>query len=239
VFNHAKAKKAYHGDNPVKGVRLPEMTRREAHALSFEQSKLLLAHLSSPAKEMALLSITASLNVSEMLGLCWKHVNLSEAVTVVGTELIHPMSLVVRENYYRGERCSPKAKSRRRTIPLCGAVREALAAMKLRPDFSGPEDPVFCSSTGQPLDEHNVMRRLIKPVAVSLGMPWVSWHVFRHTHATLGEQAGMALSDRQAQMGHADGRMTMHYTHSDLERRRSGIEKMAGLLMDQTGMVVN
>ena len=32
-------------------------------------------------------------------------------------------------------------------------------------------------------------------------MPWLSWHVFRHTHATLGEQIGMALSDRQAQMG--------------------------------------
>ena len=71
------------------------------------------------------------------------------------------------------------------------------------------------------------MRRVIKPIAVELGMPWLSWHVFRHTHATLGEHIGMALLDRQAQMGHGDVRMTMHYTHSDLERRRNGIEAMS------------
>ncbi len=59
-------------------------------------------------------------------------------------------------------------------------------------------------------------------------MPWLSWHVFRHTHATFGEQIGMALSDRQAQMGHADVEMTLHYPHSDLERRRAAVEKIAG-----------
>ncbi|MBZ5677046.1 MAG: tyrosine-type recombinase/integrase [Acidobacteriia bacterium] len=62
---------------------------------------------------------------------------------------------------------------------------------------------------------------------MNLGTPWLSWHVFRHTNATLGEQIGMALSDRQAQMGHGDVRMTMHYTHSDMERRRAGVEAMS------------
>ena len=76
-------------------------------------------------------------------------------------------------------------------------------------------------------DENNMLRRVIKPVAIQLGVPWLSWHVFRYTHATLGEQIGMALSDRQAQMGHGDVRMTMHYTHSDLERRRAGVEEMS------------
>ena len=55
----------------------------------------------------------------------------------------------------------------------------------------------------------------------------IGWHTFRHTHATLGEQIGMSLSDRQAQMGHGDVRMTMHYTHSDIERRRAGVEAMS------------
>lgn len=38
----------------------------------------------------------------------------------------------------------------------------------------------------------------------------------------------MALSDRQAQMGYGDVRMTMHYTHSDLERKegRDGSERL-------------
>ena len=58
----------------------------------------------------------------------------------------------------------------------------------------------------------------------------MGWHVFRHTHSTLAEDLGMALSDRQAQMGHVDYRMTMHYTHSDLNRRRQTLDLMADRL---------
>lgn len=84
-----------------------------------------------------------------------------------------------------------------------------------------------------------MQRRVIKPIARQLGVPWLSWHVFRHTHATLGEQIGMALSDRQAQMGHGDVRMTMHYTHSDLARRRAGVEEMSERLTASAAGTVN
>jgi integrase len=63
-------------------------------------------------------------------------------------------------------------------------------------------------------------------------MPWRSWHTFGHTHATLSEQVGMSLSERQAQMGHA---MTMHYTHADLNGRRAGIEQLSDGLVPQAG----
>lgn len=78
-------------------------------------------------------------------------------------------------------------------------------------------------------------------VSSSVRVAWLSWHVFRHTHATLGEQIGMSLSDRQAQMGHGDVRMTMHYTHSDIERRRTSIEAIAGRLTEARvdGLAVN
>ena len=48
----------------------------------------------------------------------------------------------------------------------------------------------------------------------------------------------MALSDRQSQMGHGDVRMTMHYTHSDLERRRAAIETMTDRLMGEVAVVL-
>ena len=70
-----------------------------------------------------------------------------------------------------------------------------------------------------------------KPVGKQLGIPWLSWHGFRHSHATMGEQIAMALSDRQAQMGHGDVRMTLHYTPSDLDRRRAAIEVIAEKLV--------
>ncbi len=233
VFNHAKLKRAYTGDNPAVGVRLPEMTRKEAHSLSFEQGRAVLASLPSPVREMALLSMTTSLNVAEMLGLRWKRVNLTSQIHVVSSEVLKPSTLAVRENYYRGKFGSVKAKSRCRDVPLSNSVVESLSRMRARSKFVEPDDLVFASRTGTPLNENNLMRRVVKPVATKLGMPWLSWHCFRHTHATLGEQIGMALSDRQAQMGHGTTQMTMHYTHSDLERRRPAIETMSDRLIGE------
>jgi hypothetical protein len=50
---------------------------------------------------------------------------------------------------------------------------------------------------------------------------------------TSREEIGMTLSDRQAQMGHGDVRMTLHYTHSDLNRRRESIETMTDRLITE------
>lgn len=240
VFNHAKLKRYFVGDNPAAGVRMPELVRvREPRALTVEQAKRLIALLESPVREMALVSMTTSLNVSEMVGQRWKYVNLTAETRIVGNEALPPYSLAVREQFYRGSWGTVKTKSRRRTVPLGASVIEALISFRQQQRHIGPEDPVFCSRNGTPLNENNLMKRKLKPVAKQLGLDWVSWHTFRHTHATLGEMIGMALSDRQAQMGHADTRMTMHYTHTDLDRRRTSIERMAGLLVDPPSGVVN
>ena len=231
VFNHARLKRAHTGDNPAHGVRLPEMRRRDSHALNFSHARDLLTRLTSPVRDMTLLSMTTSMNVAEMLGLRWERVNLTGAPVNVGAEVLQPYTLFVRENYYRGEFGSVKAASRRRAVPLSSSVVAALVALRSRGKFTGPGDLVFATNKGTPLDENNLLRRDIKPVAKTLGMPWLSWHVFRHTHATLGEQIGMALSDRQAQMGHGDVRMTLHYTHADIERRRAAIETMSDRLV--------
>ncbi|MBZ5636748.1 MAG: hypothetical protein LAO55_26785 [Acidobacteriia bacterium] len=77
-------------------------------------------------------------------------------------------------------------------MPVSRSVVEALASLRARGNFTGPDELVFASREGTPLNE----------------------------------QIGMALSDRQAQMGHGDVRM-MHYTHSDIERRRAGVEAIS------------
>ena len=239
VFSHAKLKRAYSGDNPAHGVRMPEMSRKEAHALSFQMGRDLLLVLPPTARTMALLSMTTSLNVAEMLALRWKRVNLTDEVAIVGAEVMKPWSLAVRENYYRGQFGSVKAKSRRRDVPLSGSVVGALSELKAASKYSAPEDLVFATRNGTPFSERNLLRRVLKPAGEGLGIPWLSWHVFRHTHATLGEQIGMALSDRQAQMGHGDVRMTMHYTHSDMNRRRQSIEAMTERLIGDGVSLVN
>lgn len=139
--------------------------------------------------------------------------------------------MAVRENYYRREFESVKARSRRRNLLLSKPVINALLEIRTGSRFTGPDDLVFASRNGTPLNERNLLRRVLKPAGEKLGIPWLSWHVFRHTPATLGEEIGVALSDRQAQVSHGDVRMTLHGTHSDLSRRRQAIEAMSDRLV--------
>jgi len=120
-----------------------------------------------------------------------------------------------------------KAKSRRRNVPLGTSVVSALLAIRSRSAYTGADDLVFALGNGTPLNENKLRNRYLKAVGERLGMRWLGWHAFRHTHATLGEQIGMAQSDRQAPMGHGEVRMTMHYTHADLSGRRVAVEAIA------------
>jgi integrase len=104
-------------------------------------------------------------------------------------------------------------------------------AIRKRSKFTGPDDPVFASKTGRPMDEHNTAKRTLKKIGAKLGMPWLSWHAFRRTHTTLADQLEMTAGDRMAMMGHADFRMTTQYTQVDMKRRREVIERMAEKLL--------
>lgn len=101
VFNHAKLKRAHTGDNLVHGVRLPEMSRKETHALTFDEGPVVLANLPSPVMEMVLLSMTTSLNVAEMLGLRWMRVNLTAESRVMACQVLQPFSLTRLSAYAR------------------------------------------------------------------------------------------------------------------------------------------
>jgi len=231
IFTHAKRLGWHTGDNPAKLVRLPEMVRREAHALSFKQAVDTLAALKTPVREMVLFAIVTSMNIAEVCGLQWKRVNLTEQFATVDGESLPPLTIAVRAQWYRGEYGSVKAKSRRRNIPIPALIRCVLAIMKERPQFTGLEDPVFAARTGKPVDEHNIARRHLKPVGRSLGMPWLSWHCFRRTHTTLANELGMVFTDRMAMMGHSEARMTALYTADDLKRRRAVLDQMAERLL--------
>ena len=131
---------------------MPEMERRAPHALDFDNGRLLLGALPNPAREMALLSMTTSMNVAEMPGLRWKQVNLTEKGTSASGEFLAPFTLAVRENYYRGKFGSVKAKSRKRTVPRGSPVVAMLQTILQRSKFVGSDDLGFASSVGTPLN---------------------------------------------------------------------------------------
>jgi D-hexose-6-phosphate mutarotase len=63
------------------------------------------------------------------------------------------------------------------------------------------------------------------------GQPRVSWHSFRHTHATFLHTNGASLKTAQTLVGHSDLETTLNtYTHAVSDSQRTAVEQVAGVL---------
>jgi integrase len=229
VFAHAKLKRFASGDNPASAVD-PIIVEpvREVRSLTWEQAQRLIGQLPDPARTMVAMSITMSMNVSEMLGLREKHVNLTDIPQIFdGIDAAPSHEIAVREHLYHGRRGSLKAGSRKRNVPIPVLLETMLAELIARNTQRGPDAPIFQTRKGTAHSADNLAKRVLKPVATALGMPWLSWHVCRHTFATFTKIAGMSDYDRQRTMGHASMDMTDRYSHEDKTRIRAGLEVVA------------
>ena len=252
VFRHAKRLQAYSGDLPTEGVRLPALQHAEKRALTWLQVQALAAWIGHPAegekkkhaadhdpKKIAadneqlgalvvILAVTG-LRIGEAMGLRWKRVNLTDQPAMVDGELIPAYTIAVRENFVRGAYGTLKTSKSRRNIPLTTESWYQFTRLRQVAKFANPDDPVFAGAkSGKPLDQHNIAARFLRVAGKrkEVGCPWVSWHVLRHTAATLADQVGLSVAERQRILGHAAADMTLHYTHAELERVRGQMERI-------------
>jgi integrase len=101
--------------------------------------------------------------------------------------------------------------------------RQAVPAV---PRPLGPEDAVFVGRDRRPVDQSAVLNRQVRPAAAAIGAPKLGWHDLRRTFATLADQVGMTLGERQALMGHARAAMTMAYTHTPSELAIAALDRL-------------
>lgn len=192
-----------HG-NPCLGVRYvaknPEPPKPKPRGLTPEELARLLGAI--PGKRdrvfVAFLAHTG-VRIGEALGLRWRNVSLGDDPHV---EIV--------EQVYKGERKSkPKTHHSIRTIPLTPNMARALAALRERGEWIGPDDPVFPSEAGTPIDYSALRRRVLLPAKAAAGIDdWPkgqAFHMFRKTAATLGHHRG-GWSNRQLAdvLGHSD-----------------------------------
>ena len=67
---------------------------------------------------MAFLAVMTSLNVAEICGLKWKRINLTAAPTIMNDQLLSAFMAGIRQQWYKGEWGSVKAKARCRYVQL-------------------------------------------------------------------------------------------------------------------------
>lgn len=236
LFKRAKGIGWYSGDLPTEGVQMPRMRHEERHALTREQLTALIEKLRSPARELVAFLAMTGLRKSELQGLRWRRVNLTDKPITCDGQALAPHCIAIREQYLRvygkhlkvdrGQWQDLKTKEQgSRDVPLSTAAVELLRELAMNRKLTGMLDaPVFASRNGTPINSDNVLRRHVKPVLAGLGLPDVDLHAMRHTQATLADQAGLTGAERQKILGHASPKMTQRYTHAELERVRPAIE---------------
>jgi integrase len=220
IFETAKKWNYFQGNNPAIGVSLPEKNPvREKHALQENQITPLLSQLKEPVRTMVLLGILTGMRIGEILGLRRKDVNFSSG------------EIRIEQACYRGLLGSPKTKGSRRTLPLPTGLVRPLTRISEKGTQTSEEDLVFQTRNGTPLNDTNLLHRHLKPVGERLGIPWLSWHVLRRTHATLLQVAGASLKDAQTQLGHSKMSTTLEvYTIPVPAHLREAVENLSRLV---------
>jgi len=199
--------------NPGRRIKVPPMERRrKTVVLTCKQLATLLQALEGPVKLLAITAAMTGLRIGEVLALRWKNVDFKKSV------------IQVREAVYEGNLSSPKSKSSIRDIPMGPSLQQSLSEFRKE----APADSfVFASKNGTPLDSHNLLGRVLKPACKRAGLPSISWHSFRHTHATLLGDLGESLKTAQAQLGHARSSTTAEiYTHVVPASQRAAVNKL-------------
>jgi integrase len=76
---------------------------------------------------------------------------------------------------------------------------------------------------------------VLEPTRKALGLPSLSWHTFRRTHATWLSEPQVPARIAQSILGHSDVSMALNiYTQVVPESQRAALEKI-GAILDPNG----
>ena len=203
------------GRNVAVLVDPPRVSHKDVRVLSPDETKKLLdAARGEPIEGLVTLAISTGLRLGEALGLQWPDVDLDRRQLRINKSLqrISGQGQVLIET---------KTRRSRRSLVLPVRTAEALRAHRVQQDqlrrTAGSawhkRDFVFTSSTGQPLDQRNVLR-MFRRVLRKANLPRMRFHDLRHSCASLLLAQHISPRVVMETLGHSRISVTMDtYTH--------------------------
>jgi len=197
-------------------LALPEKSFTKPSAcFTADQVRAIFAEAKGPYRVMFAIAAMTGLRIGEILALAVSDFDFEKKL------------LTVRRSVWRRKLSTPKTSSSQAVLPLPDAlariVREHIATLK--------SEWLFLNTRAGFLTSENVVRQALTPILDKLGLPRCGFHAFRHTHATLLLYNGATPQEAQAQLRHADPRITLSvYSHVQAESRREVVEKLASIL---------
>ena len=132
----------------------------------------------------------------EAAGLHWKH--LSEDC----------QQIWIGESWGRGSQ-KPTKTNQARAFELTPEIQEML--LNRRPDKPKPNERVFYSPEGCPIDDHNFRNRFWKPLLAELDIPYRKAYSTRHTFTSHALDQGWSLSEITAITGNTEETVLRSY----------------------------
>jgi len=201
------AKHGYIPSSPMDDVRLPPISYREVRVFTAAEVKLLIA-AARPAwlADMILLAYRTGMRRGEVYGLKWADLDFDGATLMVRRMV---GAYEPRQRYVH----PPKTRKSARVIALDMATVEMLR----RRQQAAAGEWVFPAPDGGPRSPW-YMTKYMAGACKAAGIPHRSFHILRHTHATLLLAAGVNPRIVQERLGHSNLSMTLgtyyHYLPS-------------------------
>src|SRR4051794_17197430 len=165
-----------------------------------EQLQALIDALDEEEQIMVWLDCITGARPSELLGLRRRSIDFQRSciwiVEAVNNSRVH----------------TPKFHRSNRPIHLTQDDMEHLRRFLARRPNASPDDWVFPSDrVDGPRQYASIMTKNIQPKAKELGLPHVTWRLFRHWHATLLGDASVPIKATQERLGHSRPEITIKY----------------------------
>lgn len=228
IFRRAQRMYGLDGNPLARVEKHPQRSSGDIEVLAPEEVWALVRAASSELDGVIYLTAAfTGLRMGELLALRWRDVDFSGSV------------IRVRSSWAGGQLTTPKS-GKVRSVPMAPDVASALAKLSAREHWTGDDDLVFASQTGQYLSD-SALRIRYKTALRRANLRTLRFHDLRHTFGT----RMIAKADvRRVQewMGHSDIQTTMKYLHyaphaddARLVAAAFAIEQPAGRAGDEAG----
>jgi len=207
ALEHA-VKKGELARNSAKVVDPPKPKRAKVSTLTRDDSiRFLEAAQVSQYFHLFALALGTGARLGELLALIWRNVDLERGAITVEATLYREGS-----EWYRKQ---PKS-GRSRYVPLPPSFVPYMQDYRKTIEgehasvgaFVSPDDFVFHTAQGKPLDRHSVSRGFQR-VLNRAKLPHIRFHDLRHTHASLMLQDGRSPKVVQERLGHTSAAFTL------------------------------
>jgi integrase len=203
VFKKAQAEDLI-TKNPLSGVKLPPVHRREVKPLTPEQVKAIADNILPRYRAAVLIAAYGGLRVSEIGGLRAEDVNLRTGKINIRQAVAKGGGVHVNK---------PKTRAGKRTVALPEFVLIELGKHILAFPPTPEGARVFSTSTGGYV-QADAINKPFRHACDKAGLPDVHFHDLRHTAASLAIAAGASPKAVQERLGHANISVTLDtYSH--------------------------